>query len=232
MFSKAIEKISKSIFPIMFERRQKLKANVTRHFVSVSGTGFFIDNKGLFVTANHVISNFNQDTILYYIGGAPENVTQPIQFKDVVRDTNKDIFIGKIEKDYLPSVEFSDERPKIGTSVCACGYPMPRLRQIPGGMIDVSGVRRYWQPTFVIDYIKQREKDGFMFQHTSLRGMSGGPVFDVNGTVYGIDVATFTRRIPQKNGTEQIVRNGIALHVKGIKSLLEVINGCEIRNDF
>ena len=41
--------------------------------------------------------------------------------------------------------------------------------------------------------------------------MGGGPVFDTNGTVLGIDVATMTRAIPEPDGRETLVPNGVAI---------------------
>jgi S1-C subfamily serine protease len=50
--------------------------------------------------------------------------------------------------------------------------------------------------------------------------MSGGPVFDMKGRVYGMDVATLTRKIPEANGIETIVPNGVAIDVVTIKKIL------------
>ena len=68
--------------------------------------------------------------------------------------------------------------------------------------------------------ISQRHYQGFITQHTSLSGMSGGPVFDSKGDVYGMDVATLTRKIPEPDGGETIVPNGVAIGIDAIRELL------------
>src|ERR671932_1658890 len=93
----------------------------------------------------------------------------------------------------------------------------------PGGGFT-GNIRRYWQPTFVIDatqaVIQNRTYDGYIVQHACLPGMSGGPVFDVEGKVRGMAVATLTRTIPELEGDPTIVRNGIVLDVEHIRAFI------------
>jgi hypothetical protein len=92
-----------------------------------------------------------------------------------------------------------------------------------GGLI--AHIRRYWQPSFVIDVsevvIDNRLYDGYIVQHTCLRGMSGGPVFDIQGNVRGMAVATLTRKIPERDDDPTIVRNGIVIDGEHIRRFIE-----------
>lgn len=225
MFAKAIARVKQSIFPIFFERKQGNQITV-----GVSGTAFFIDNRGLFLTANHVIAGVPANSRLLYVGNVPHRIFQPIELVEVLRDAGRDIFIGRIQSNYFPRVKFARKKPRLGASICLCGYPMARITLNPNRSINVSQVRQYWQPTYVIDYfrgtINNVQYDGFMTQHTSLRGMSGGPVFDVKGVVYGMDVATSSRNIPNPNATSITVNNGIAV---GMTELYEFISQAKSR---
>lgn len=223
MFSNAIKEIRNKIFPIFF---QSIQGNLTQ--IGVSGTGFFIDNKGHFLTAHHVTVDVPLGSKLLYCGNVPDKFVQPMDIKEVFSDPIRDIFLGKIDKDYLQAVNLSFDKVDIGKSVSLCGYPLAQLFKDPNGSINVSNVRKYWQPTCVIDYIAAeningRNYQGFMTQHNSLRGMSGGPVFDTEGIVCGIDVATMTREIPENNQQTTVVANGIVIELSTIKDILEKI---------
>lgn len=100
---------------------------------------------------------------------------------------------------------------------------MPKYSLNKDGALIVRNIRKYWQPTYVIDYFDVDAKNTFITQHTSLSGMSGGPIFDVNGIVYGMDIQHFTRKINPPNEDPIIVRNGVGLTVKELNKAIEQI---------
>lgn len=222
MYQSAFEKIRKSIFPIF---HQSVQGPLTH--VGVSGTGFFIDDQGHFITAHHVISDIPPNSSLLYLGNVPDHVMPPVKIVEIYSDPARDIFLGKVESGGLAPVQLSFEKPKIGKQVCLCGYPLAQLFNDPNGSINVSNVRQYWQPTFIIDGITANNNgriyQGFMTQDTSLNGMSGGPVFDPEGIVFGIDVAMLTREIPQKDRPSIMVHNGIVIENVTVKDVYEKI---------
>lgn len=220
MYQNAIEKIRRSIFPVFFQVTQG-----NRITLGVSGTGFFVTHDGHFLTANHVITNVPPGATLLYAGNVPYQVLPKlIELEQVFQDAVNDVFVGRVNTDPLPPVPLADTVVRPGQTLCLSGYPLARLSRNPDGAINMANVRPYWQPTFVIDgfaaTIDSHQYRGFITQHTSLRGMSGGPVFDPRGLVYGMDVATMTRRIPEPNNRETTVPNGV---VEGINALLEVV---------
>lgn len=223
MHQNSIEQIKNSIFPVFF---QSIQGPTTQ--IGVSGTGFFIDNQGHFITAHHVTTDVPPDSTLLYLGNVPDKVIPPVRILEVFSDPVRDIFIGKVEMGGLPPVNLSFDKPKIGKNVCLCGYPLAQLFQNSDGSINVGNVRQYWQPTFIIDSITANNNGknylGFMTQDTSLNGMSGGPVFDTDGIVYGVDVAMLTREIPQKDRGPISVHNGIVIENISIKDIYEKIN--------
>lgn len=220
MFIPAIESITKSIFPIFFELKDQ---GLTK--IGVTGTGFFVEENGLFITAHHVIKSIPENARTLYCGNVPDSIlTTPLDIEEVYCDPIKDLYIGRIITEHaLPKLQIAANEPKVGQSLCLCGYPLAQLSNGVGGSIDVSNVRKYWQPTFMIDgmrgVIDNRNYVGFITQHTSLRGMSGGPVFGVDGQVYGMDVAVIGREIPDVS-TPMTIHNGMAVGVGYIKEAI------------
>jgi len=220
MYADAVERITESIFPIFFAPPED-----TLISMGVTGTGFFVDDNGLFVTADHVMTSAPGGSTMYYYGKVPDDVCQPaVEFERVASDPARDLFLGRITRGYLPPVELSGEAVRPGDSVCLSGYPMAVLASSPDGGV-VGNIRRYWQPTFVIDatqaLINNRTYDGYIVQHTCLRGMSGGPVFDMQARVRGMAVATLTRTIPEPGGTPTVVSNGIVIDVEHIRRFID-----------
>src|SRR5882762_735864 len=220
MYADAVARITESIFPIFFAPPEDTLVSM-----GVSGTGFFVDDTGLFVTADHVMSFAAAGSTMYYYGKVPDEVCQPaVEIERVASDPARDLYLGRITRSYLEPVELSSEPVRPGDSVCLAGYPMAVLASNSQGGV-VGNIRRYWQPTFVVDatqaLINNRTYDGYIVQHTCLRGMSGGPVFDIQGRVRGMAVATLTRTIPEPGGTPTVVSNAIVVDVEHIRRFID-----------
>ena len=126
MFAKAIKRIGSSFFPIFFQSRQGNRVSI-----GILGTGFFIDNKGLFVTANHVVANTPTGSKVLYLGNVPHKIVQPIELKEIYRDVSRDVYVGRLKENFFPGVRLAKRKPPIGTSICLCGYPLARLSLSP-----------------------------------------------------------------------------------------------------
>jgi S1-C subfamily serine protease len=221
MFADAVAKLSASIFPIFFAFEQDGSPAL-----SVSGTGFFVDDSGLFVTADHIMNCAPAGSTYYYYGNLPDQLSQPaVEIERVASDPGRDLYLGRVaRRDYMRAVELSGEAVRPGDSVCLSGYPMAEV-SIDSNRGVVANVRRYWQPTFVLDVtqavVDSRVYDGYLVGHPCFSGMSGGPVFDVEGKVRGMAAATFTRSEPDLKGELTIVKNGIVLDVEHIRAFVE-----------
>jgi S1-C subfamily serine protease len=220
MYADAVSKISESIFPIFFAYEQD-----DRVTMGVSGTGFVVEESGLFVTVEHIMTCAPAGSTYYYYGKLPDQVCQPaVEIEHVASDPARDLYLGRVRRDDLQPVVFSSEPVRPGDYVCLSGYPMAALSiNAQGGF--VGNVRRYWQPTFVIDaaqaVIENRAYDGYIVGHACFSGMSGGPVFDMQGKVRGMAVATLTRKIPDLGGDASVVMNGIVVDVEHIREFIE-----------
>ena len=220
MFADAVAKLTASIFPVFYIYEQEEVPTI-----AVSGTGFCVDDSGLFVTVDHSMTCAPDGATYYYYGNLPDQLSQPaVEIERVASDPGRDLFLGRVGRNYLRPVELSGEAVRPGDFVCLSGYPMAEVSiNAKGGF--VADVRRYWQPTFVVDatqaVVDGRVYDGYLVGHPCFSGMSGGPVFDVAGQVRGMAVATLTRTWPELNGEPTVVRNGIVLDGAHIRAFVE-----------
>ena len=141
---------------------------------SALGSGFIIDAKGIVVTNNHVISD--AEDILVRVDGDKE-----YKAKVIGSDPLSDIAVLKIDSnDKFKPVKFGDsDKARIGDWVIAIGNPFGLGGTVTSGIISARnrsiGLSRYE------DYI---QTDASINQ-----GNSGGPLFDMQGNVIGINTA-------------------------------------------
>lgn len=227
MFTNAISKVSKSIFPLF-------------HFgpggYGVLGTGFFIDDSGHFLTAAHVIKALPKGQKLAYLGNIPHSNfarKTTIEIEIVKIDEAMDLALGKVYSEALAPLVLAEADALLGQSISLCGYPLPHIQRRPppqGGnakqiTLDVSSVRQYWQPTIKMDHFKanfmiNKKFDSFITQHAALPGMSGGPVFDLEANVVGLTSAVWPRKVALNQGRHIDVQNGIGVELHEVKSFL------------
>jgi serine protease Do len=141
------------------------------------GSGFLISADGYVVTNNHVVSAGTAGAVVETI-----TVTLPDrrEFKArlVGRDVPSDLAVLKIEGNGLPFVRFGDSRQaRVGDWVVAIGNPFGLGGSVTAGIISathrVTGGGAY---------------DRFIQTDASInRGNSGGPMFDLQGNVIGIN---------------------------------------------
>jgi len=141
---------------------------------SALGSGFIIDSKGIVITNNHVIKG--AEDIIVRVEGDKE-----YKAKVLGTDPLSDIAVLKIEsKEKFKPVRFGDsDKARIGDWVIAIGNPFGLGGTVTSGIISARnrdiGLTRYE------DYI---QTDASINQ-----GNSGGPLFDMNGDVIGINTA-------------------------------------------
>ena len=219
MFADAVAKLAASIFPILYAYER-----ADGPVIGVSGTGFFVDDSGLFVTVDHSMNCAPAGSGYYYYGNLPDELLQPpLEIEPIASDPGHDLYLGRVERDSL-RVDLSSGAARPGDSVCLSGYPMAEVSINAEGRF-VANVRRYWQPTFVVDVtqatVDNKVYHGYLVGHPCFSGMSGGPVFDVEGKVRGMAVATVTRSEPELTGDLVVVKNGIVLDVAHIRAFID-----------
>ena len=138
------------------------------------GSGFIIDSKGIVVTNNHVIQG--AEDIVVSVNGAKE-----YKAKVIGKDPYMDLAVLQIESDekFIP-VSFGDSnKARIGDWVIAIGNPYGFGGTVTTGIISSRnrdiGLTRY---------------DDFIQTDASInQGNSGGPLFNLDGEVIGINTA-------------------------------------------
>jgi serine protease Do len=155
---------------------------VTRQAQSL-GSGFIISADGYIVTNNHVVAPGREGAVVETI-----TVTLPDrrEFKArlVGRDLASDLAVLKIEASNLPFVRFGDsETARVGDWVLAIGNPFGLGGTVTSGI--VSSVHRNTGQGGAYDRYIQTDASINM-------GNSGGPMFDLNGNVIGVNTAIFS----------------------------------------
>ena len=142
------------------------------------GSGFIIDSSGIIVTNNHVIKG--AEDILVRIEGGKE-----YEAKVIGSDPLSDLAVLKIQSnEKFKPVKFGDsDKAKIGDWVIAIGNPLGLSGTVTAGIISARnrniGINRY---------------EDFIQTDASInQGNSGGPLFDMNGDVIGINTAILGR---------------------------------------
>ena len=155
---------------------------VTREATSL-GSGFIIDPSGYIVTNNHVISAGEGrgpavDTITVTLSDRRE-----YKAKVIGRDTLTDMALLKIEAAGLPFVKFGNSQSvRVGDWAIAIGNPFGLGGTVTAGII--SALHRN---------IGSGQYDRYLQTDASInQGNSGGPLFDLDGNVVGINTAIFS----------------------------------------
>ena len=141
---------------------------------SALGSGFIIDAKGIVITNNHVIKD--AEDILVRVNGDKE-----YNAKIIGSDPLSDIAVLQIDsKDKFAPVKFGDsDKARIGDWVIAIGNPFGLGGTVTSGII--SARNRTLNLTRYEDFI---QTDASINQ-----GNSGGPLFNMDGNVIGINTA-------------------------------------------
>jgi serine protease Do len=138
------------------------------------GSGFIIDEKGIVITNNHVIQD--SEDIVVRVDGDKE-----YKAKIIGADPLSDIAVLQIEskEKFIPVKLGNSDKARIGDWVIAIGNPFGLGGTVTSGIISARnrsiGLSRYE------DYIQTDASIN--------SGNSGGPLFDMNGDVIGINTA-------------------------------------------
>ena len=143
---------------------------------SAQGSGFFISADGYLLTNNHVVEG----------GGEYHVVTddgRDLRAKLVGRDARTDLALLKVDADKpFPFVTFSASQPRVGDWVVAIGNPFGLGGTVTAGIVSARGR----------DIGSGPYDDFLQIDAPVNRGNSGGPTFNLDGEVIGINTAIFS----------------------------------------
>ncbi|WP_045367984.1 Do family serine endopeptidase [Methyloceanibacter caenitepidi] len=141
------------------------------------GSGFFISDDGYIVTNNHVVEDADDITVTMEDGAK-------FDAKLIGTDPRTDLALVKVTEDTdkkFPYVNLSEKDPRVGDWVLAVGNPFGLGGTVTAGIISAhnrdigSGPYDYLQIDAAVN-----------------RGNSGGPSFDLDGNVIGVNTAIFS----------------------------------------
>ena len=167
--------IPREFFKFFEEFGKEPFSNKPTRVVSL-GSGFLINNKGHIVTNNHVIDNAEEINVT--VG---DNDIKIYKAKVIGKDKKTDLALLKIEgPSNLPFVEFGDsDKARVGDSVIAIGNAFGFGGTVTAGIISAKG--RHLEGQFYEEFIQTDASIN--------RGNSGGPMFNMNGEVIGVNTA-------------------------------------------
>lgn len=151
------------------------------------GTGFIVDESGLIITNQHVVSDTDSDYKVITASGEEYDVIS------IERDDVNDIALLKVDATELQSVTLGDsDNIVVGQTVIAIGTPLGDYAgTVTTGII--SGLDR--DVTTSASWFGESEKDYENVIQTDAAvnpGNSGGPLLSTSGEVIGINFATTT----------------------------------------
>ena len=142
-----------------------------------TGSGFFISSDGYLVTNNHVIENADKITVR-------TSDDRTLTAHLVGRDPATDLAVIKVEGHNYPFVSFEDRaKPRVGDWIVAVGNPYNLGGTATAGIVSALN-RANISGSSYVNYMQ--------IDAPINRGNSGGPSFDLQGRVVGVNSAIFS----------------------------------------
>ena len=152
------------------------QARPRHEFVTGEGSGFFISSDGYAVTNNHVVDHAKSVQIITDDGTI-------YTAKVVGTDPKTDLAVIKVDgKKDFPYVKFADHSPRVGDWVVAVGNPFGLGGTVTAGIVSARGRDIGAGP--YDDYIQ--------IDAPINKGNSGGPAFNEEGEVIGVNTAIYS----------------------------------------
>jgi len=164
-------------FRDFFDRQQREGAPTPQRRTQSLGSGFIIDSSGIVVTNFHVVADADEINVIL-----DDNTSYAAEV--VGRDQKTDLAVLRVKADVdLPSVPWGDsEASRVGDWIVAIGNPFGLGGSVTAGIISARGRN-----------INAGPYDNFIQTDASInRGNSGGPMFNLDGEVIGINTAIFS----------------------------------------
>ena len=146
-----------------------------QRLVTGEGSGFFISSDGYAVTNNHVVDHSTSVKVTTDDG-------KTYDAKVIGTDEKTDLALIKVDGGSFPYVKFADHDPRVGDWVVAVGNPFGLGGTVTAGIVSARGR----------DIGAGPYDDFIQIDAPINKGNSGGPAFDVNGDVIGVNTAIFS----------------------------------------
>src|SRR6202045_1392010 len=158
-----------------FGQNRQFRMPQTQPRTAAEGSGFFISADGYAVTNNHVVSNAKTVQVITDDG-------KTLSAKVIGTDPNTDLAVIKVEGRNFPFVKFADREPRNGDWVVAVGNPFGLGGTVTAGVVSARGR----------DIGSGPYDDFIQIDAPMNKGNSGGPAFDIDGNVIGVNTAIYS----------------------------------------
>src|SRR5664280_749282 len=145
------------------------------NIITGQGSGFFISADGYAVTNNHVVEKAESVKVTTDDGKIHDA-------KVIGTDPHTDLALIKVDGAPFPYVKLSDKAPRIGDWVLAVGNPFGLGGTVTAGIVSARGR----------DIGASAYDDFIQIDAPVNKGNSGGPTFDTEGNVIGVNTAIFS----------------------------------------
>src|ERR1700733_3509994 len=146
-----------------------------KEIITGQGSGFFITSDGYAVTNNHVVENADNVQVTTDDG-------KSFTAKVIGTDPRTDLALIKVDGDSFPFVKLAESTPRVGDWVLAVGNPFGLGGTVTAGIVSARGR----------DIGAGPYDDFIQIDAPVNKGNSGGPTFDVDGNVIGVNTAIFS----------------------------------------
>ena len=147
-----------------------------RHMTMAQGSGFFISSDGYIVTNNHVVDHATEVTVTTSDG-------KTLAAKVIGTDAKTDLALLKVnDSGTFPFVKFAPHTPRVGDWVIAVGNPFGLGGTVTAGIVSARGR----------DIGSGPYDDFIQIDAPVNHGNSGGPTFNTDGDVVGVNTAIFS----------------------------------------
>jgi serine protease Do len=146
-----------------------------RNIITGQGSGFFISADGYAVTNNHVVDKAENVQVTTDDGKVHKA-------KVIGTDPRTDLALIKVDGGPFPYVKLADTTPRIGDWVIAVGNPFGLGGTVTAGIVSARGR----------DIGANAYDDFIQIDAPVNKGNSGGPTFDTEGNVIGVNTAIFS----------------------------------------
>jgi serine protease Do len=143
--------------------------------ITGQGSGFFISTDGYAVTNNHVVQNAESVKVTTDDG-------KSYDAKVIGTDPRTDLALIKLDGKDFPFVKLADGTPRVGDWVLAVGNPFGLGGTVTAGIVSARGR----------DIGAGPYDDFIQIDAPVNKGNSGGPTFDVDGQVIGVNTAIYS----------------------------------------
>ncbi len=147
----------------------------SRHGTMAQGSGFFVSADGYIVTNNHVVDHASDVTITLADG-------KTLPAKVIGVDKKTDLALLKADGRDFPFVTFASKAPRVGDWVIAVGNPFGLGGTVTAGIVSARGR----------DIGSGPYDDFLQIDAPVNHGNSGGPAFNGEGQVVGVNTAIFS----------------------------------------